>query len=142
MKKYACQTPARPLQYTRECNSGQRSPTRPALTSDWRKAVTSRVSDTAPPPAGHGAPFIRSRARPPTINHQLSNLSTNRCAFITLWKYGCLEMSTVHDPVHGFCPNHTVRRHHTPCARTKEIPRGVTYPKLHFDPKAVFSIAF
>jgi hypothetical protein len=32
-----------------------------ALTSAFGKAVTSRVNETVPPPAGHGAPFIRTR---------------------------------------------------------------------------------
>ena len=41
--------------YSRECSQGQQSPPRPALTSDLGKAVTSRVNETGPPPAGHGA---------------------------------------------------------------------------------------
>ena len=43
----------------------------PVMNSDLRQAVTSRVNDTGPPPAGHGAPLIRTRQSPPTINHQL-----------------------------------------------------------------------
>ena len=56
-----CESPGNAFHYARECNPGQPSPARPALTSDLRKAVTSRVNDTGPPPAGHGAPSIRTR---------------------------------------------------------------------------------
>jgi hypothetical protein len=36
-------------------------PRRPALTRALRKAVTSRVKETGPPPGGHGAPFMRPK---------------------------------------------------------------------------------
>jgi hypothetical protein len=56
-----CQSRPSAVGYSRERNHGQQWPARPALTSDLRKAVTSRVNDTGPPPAGHGASFIRIR---------------------------------------------------------------------------------
>ena len=60
LEETPCQSRPGALGYSRERNQSQEWPTRPALTSDLRKAVTSRVNDTGPPPAGHGAPFIRT----------------------------------------------------------------------------------
>ena len=44
-----------------ERNPDQWLPAPSALTNALRRAVTSRVNDTGPPPAGHGSPFIRTR---------------------------------------------------------------------------------
>ena len=52
----SCQSPHDAIGYSRECDQGQQSPARPALTSDLRQAVTRRVNNTGPPPARHGAP--------------------------------------------------------------------------------------
>jgi len=60
-EKNPCGSPGNAFHYLRECIQGQPSPARPALTSDLRRAVTSRVNETGPPPAGQGAPFIRTR---------------------------------------------------------------------------------
>jgi hypothetical protein len=59
--KNALQTPAQRLKYSCAFSPVQRSPPQSALTSDLRKAVTSRVNDSGPPPGGQGAPFIRIR---------------------------------------------------------------------------------
>ena len=74
-----CQSRPGALGYSRERDQGQEWPARRALTSDLRKAVTSRVNDTGPPPAGHGAPFIRTRQRPPTIPSTLSPINQPVC---------------------------------------------------------------
>jgi hypothetical protein len=59
-RRMPCQTPAGRLKSSRAFSRGQRSPPRPALTSDLRQAVTRRVSYTGPPPLGQRASFIRT----------------------------------------------------------------------------------
>jgi hypothetical protein len=73
-------TKTAPHQYVRQRTPGQLPPTRPALTSDLRKAVTTRVSDTGPPPVGQGAPFIRTRK--PRLGNAGRNSKTFKFFFL------------------------------------------------------------
>ena len=72
-----CGSPGNAFHYLRECIQGQPSPAWPALTSELRRAVTSRVKDTGP---RQRATLPRSSApdsRPqlPTINSRPINHS-------------------------------------------------------------------
>ena len=122
-EKNPCGSAGNAFHYPRECIQGQPSSPRPALTSDLRKAVSSRITDTGPPRAGHGASFIR-----PTKSRANCPIASQLHSFV-------FGGQSLNHSVKPLCPPTTTVKHATSPFRsvgsiTTARPMAIGLPRL------------